>query len=215
MKSPLDLSLYLVTNRGSLAFEDFFRIILQSIDGGVKAVQLREKEINACEIVEIGKILLSFLKPRGIPLIINDRADIAHAVKADGVHLGQSDLKVAEARAILGKHAIIGLSVETLEQVIAAADEDVDYLAASPVFLTKTKSTHHKPWGLDGLRHLCSISRHPVVAIGGIDETNVEKVLESGAAGVAVVSAIFEAPCPILAAMTITNRMTDANARLE
>lgn len=214
MKPFIDLSLYLVTNRGILALEDFFRIIHQSIDGGVKVIQLREKETAACEMIEIGKKLRSFLKPLGIPLIINDRVDVAHAVNADGVHLGQSDLKVAEARAILGEQAIIGLSVETIEQVIAAADEDLDYLAASPVFPTKTKSAHHKPWGLDGLKDICSISRHPIVAIGGINETNVGRVLECGAVGVAVVSAIFDAPCPRLAAITITNRMRNAVSRL-
>lgn len=207
MKSPIDLSLYLVTNRGALTLEDFFRIISLSIEGGVKVIQLREKEASAHEMIAVGKRLRSLLKPLGIPLIINDRVDIAHAVNADGVHLGQSDLKVAEARAILGQQVIIGLSVETIEQAIAAADEDVDYLAASPVFLTKTKSDCERPWGLHGLQQLCSISRHPIVAIGGIDETNVEKVLECGVAGVAVVSAIFNAPCPKIAAIKITNRM--------
>src|ERR1700722_14793003 len=173
MRRSINLSLYLVTNRGTLPLEDFFKIIRASIDGGVRVIQLREKDTSAREMIIIGKSLLSFLKPLGIPLIINDRVDVAHAVNADGVHLGQSDLKVAEARAILGKQAIIGLSVETIEQVIAAADEDLDYLAASPVFLTKTKSIHHKPWGLDGLKDICSTSRHPIIAIGGVDETNV------------------------------------------
>lgn len=211
MRSPLDLSLYLVTNRGELALEDFFRIIRQSIEGGVKIIQLREKETATREMIAMGKMLHSFLKPLGIPLIINDRVDVAHAMNANGVHLGQSDVQVAEARVILGRQAIIGLSVETIEQAIAAADEDVDYLAASPIFLTKTKPTPHKPWGLEGLKHLCAISAHPVVAIGGIDETNVEKVLDSGAAGVAVVSAIFDAPCPKLAAIAITNKMNIFN----
>ncbi len=205
MKRGIDLSLYLVTNRGTLALEDFFRIIRQSIDGGVKVVQLREKEASAREMCAIGRSLHSFLKPLGIPLIINDRVDVAHAVNADGVHLGQSDLSVAEARAILGKQAIIGLSVETIEQAIAASDEDVDYLAASPVFQTKTKSDCSRPWGLEGLKQLCSISRHPIVAIGGINETNVEKILDCGAAGVAIVTAIFNAPCPKTAAIRMSN----------
>ncbi len=207
MKRPIDLSLYLVTNRGARTPEDFLGIIREAIDGGVTVVQLREKEGSAREMVAIAGRLLAFLKPLGIPLIINDRVDVAHAVKADGVHLGQSDLKVAEARAILGKKAIIGLSVETPQQVVDAADEEVDYLAASPVFLTKTKSDCSKPWGLDGLKHLCSISCHPIIAIGGIDETNVAGILECGAIGVAVVSTIFNAPCPKTAALALTNRM--------
>jgi thiamine-phosphate pyrophosphorylase len=205
MKRPIDLSLYLVTHRGVLALDDFFRIIRASIEGGVSIVQLREKEASTREMIEIGKRLLSMLNPLGIPLMINDRVDVAHAVNADGVHLGQSDLKVAEARAILGEQAIIGLSVESLEQALAAEEEDVDYLAASPLFQTKTKSDCTKPWGLDGLKQLCAISRHPIVAIGGIDETSVGAILECGAVGVAVVSAIFDAPCPKTAASQILN----------
>jgi thiamine-phosphate pyrophosphorylase len=132
---------------------------------------------------------------------------VAHALHADGVHLGQSDLQVAHAREILGKQAIIGLSVETMEQAMDAVEEEVDYLAASPLFLTKTKPECSKAWGFDGLKQLCSLSRHPIIAIGGIDEANVEKVLECGAVGVAVVSAIFHAPCSKTAVMAIANKI--------
>lgn len=207
MKDPLDLSLYLVTNRSELSIEDFFSIILQAIDGGVKIVQLREKDASVREIVLIAHRLCSLLKPLGVPLIINDRVDIARAVKADGVHLGQSDLTVSDARAILGSKAIIGLSVETMEQALLAESEDVDYLAASPVFATKTKSDCGIPWGLSGLKQICSTSCHPIIAIGGINETNTAEILECGAAGVAVVSSIFKASCPKTAALAIVNRM--------
>lgn len=207
MKHFIDFSLYLVTNRKTLELENFFNIIRASIDGGVKIVQLREKNSSAREMITIGKRLLSVLKPLGIPLIINDRVDVAHAIGSDGVHLGQSDLKVEEARAILGEKAIIGLSVESLEQASEAMEEDVDYLAASPIFLTKTKTNCAKPWDLDGLKQLCAISKHPVVAIGGIDATNAQQIIRCGAAGVAVVSAIFNASCPKSAALKILKRM--------
>ena len=207
MKNKIDLSLYLVTNRKSLTLENFFRIIEQSIQGGVKIVQLREKDISSHDFIEIGRKLLSFLKPKGIPLIINDNVEVAQAIHADGIHLGQSDLKVEEARAILGKQAIIGLSVENIDQAIEAENENVDYLAASPVFDTKTKDNCSNSWGLNGLKHLCSISRHPIIAIGGLNETNVKQVMECGAVGVAVVSAIFHAPCPKTAAQAIINKM--------
>ena len=207
MKRLVDLSLYLVTNRGTLQLEDFFNIIRASIEGGVKIIQLREKEAPTHEIMAIGKQLLSLLKPLGIPLMINDRVDIAHAIGADGVHLGQSDLKVSEARAILGEKAMIGLSIESLEQAKAAMQEDVDYLAASPIFHTKTKTDCANPWGLSGLKQLCSISNHPIIAIGGVDATNVKQIIECGAVGVAVVSAIFNAPCPKTAARELVNRM--------
>lgn len=207
MRRSVDLSLYLVTNRESLEFDDFLTIIRASVEGGVKIVQLREKETPAREMISTGKRLLSVLKPHGIPLIINDRVDVAHAVGADGVHLGQSDLKVAEARAILGEKAIIGLSVESLGQAIAANGEDVDYLAASPIFQTKTKTDCGEPWGLDGLKQLCAVSSHPVIAIGGIDETNAKQVIDCGAVGVAVVSVIFNASCPKTAASNMIERM--------
>lgn len=215
MKMPIDLSCYLVTDRGALNLEQFLKIIKKSILGGVTIVQLREKNLSAREMISIGQALCSLLRPLSIPLIINDRVDIAHLISADGVHLGQSDLKVREARAILGSQAIIGLSVATIEQVIEAQDEEVDYLAASPVFHTQTKADCSRPWGLEGLKQACSISRHPVIAIGGINETNVEKVMAHGAVGVAVVSAIFNAPCPQMAAMALKNRMKrDASTKL-
>lgn len=192
----IDLSLYLVTHRGSFDLDSFFKIIAAAVEGGVTLVQLREKECSAQEMIDIGKHLLHLLQPLNIPLIINDRVDVAHAVQADGVHLGQSDLSVSEARAILGPQAIIGLSVESLEQARNATRENVDYLAASPVFETKTKTDCTQPWGLQGLNELCSLSKHPIVAIGGINETNVAQVKACGVSGVAVVSAIFDAPCP-------------------
>lgn len=203
----LDLSLYLVTKREALELDDFLNLIRASIEGGVRIVQLREKKSSAREMISIGKKLLSLLQPHGVPLIINDRVDVAHAVGADGVHLGQSDLSVAETRAILGKKAIIGLSVESLEQAIAASEEAVDYLAASPLFHTKTKTDCSEPWGLSGLKQLCAISKHPVIAIGGIDETNAKQIIDCGAAGIAVVSAIFNAPCPKTAAFKMIQEM--------
>jgi thiamine-phosphate pyrophosphorylase len=204
MKIP---PLYLVTRRDKLELDQFFNIILKSIEGGVKMVQLREKETSSHEVITLGKRLQALLRPLKVPLIMNDRVDIAHEIGADGVHLGQSDVKVSEARKKLGQQAIIGLSVETMDQVLEAQELAVDYLAASPVFATRTKGDCGIPWGLQGLKQACSISRHPVIAIGGVDEGNVEQILECGAVGVAVVSAIFDAPCPKAAALTIINKM--------
>lgn len=205
MKRSIDLSLYLVTRRDALGIEEFLTIISAAVDGGVTVVQLREKNASAREIISLGKRLMLLLKPLGVPLIINDRVDIAHALRADGVHLGQSDLNVAEARSILGKKALIGISVESLQQA-TAIEEDVDYLAAN-IFHTKTKTDSAQPWGLNGLKQLCITSEYPVIAIGGINETNVRDVMECGAAGVALVSAIFDASCPKTAAQTMIRRM--------
>lgn len=172
--------------------------------GGVTHVQLRDKHASDRALTQVARHLCSLLK---VPLIMNDRVDVALVVGADGVHLGQSDLKVSDARTVLGKQALIGLSVETLEQAQAAALEDVDYLAASPVFPSKTKLDCGIPWGLEGLKQLCLASSHPIVAIGGIDETNVADVLEFGATGIAIASAVLNAPCPQMAASQIKNRM--------
>jgi thiamine-phosphate pyrophosphorylase len=205
--NPFDPSLYLVANRCKHDLEAFFNIVCEAVAGGVTMVQLREKEAAAREMCEIGKKLLSYLKPKGVPLIVNDRVDVAHAIGASGVHLGQSDLGVEEARAILGSRAIIGLSIETIAQALDAEKLAVDYLAASPVFESKTKADCSTPIGLDGLKELCGHSRHPIVGIGGINLSNIEHVFRCGAAGVAVVSAIFDAACPKTAAQEMAKRI--------
>lgn len=197
-KNKADFSFYLITK--SVPFEILEKVVHQAVEGGVTIVQLRAKDMEARQIVEQGKKLLSFLKPRGIPLIINDRVDIAHAIQADGVHLGQSDITVEAARAILGKDSIIGLSVETLEEALLAENQEVDYLAASPVFATSSKHNCNVPWGLDRLTELCSITCHPVIAIGGINHSNFEAVGNCGARGYALMSPIFDAQDPKQAA---------------
>lgn len=195
--SLLDLTLYLVV--GGMEEQELFAKVKAALEGGVTLIQLREKNLPAREIVRLGRRLKEFLKGR-VPLIVNDRVDIAHAIEAEGVHLGQSDLSVAEARAILGSKAYVGLSVERLEEVEQARDLPVDYLAASPVFATQSKVDCAPPWGLEGLRALCAKSPHPIVAIGGIDPSNAAEVFAAGASGIAVISAICNAPCPQSAA---------------
>lgn len=214
MRRAIDLSFYLVTNRRGLNSDDFLHVVREAVRGGVTIVQLREKDCSTNEMIDIGEKLQELLKPLHIPLIINDRADVAYALKADGVHLGQTDINIQEARKILGNEAIIGLSVETLEQALESNDADVDYIAASPLFSTKTKLDCNQPLGLSGLKKMCAISSHPVIAIGGIDESNVESVFACGATGAAVVSAIFNAPCPKTSALAIAKRIKQ-HARVE
>lgn len=175
------------------------RLVQSAVNGGVQMVQLRSKTSPPEEIARAAEQLLPFLKSQGVPLLINDQIEVAHAVKADGVHLGQSDGSPSRARALLGEKAIIGLSVENLEQAAHAAAEPVDYLAASPLFPTKSKSDCAPPWGVDGLRKLVATSAHPIVAIGGIQAEQIEELLSCGAQGIAIVSAIANAPCPKLA----------------
>lgn len=200
MRVDWEFRLVLVTPPRFASLSALEETIRLAIRGGVTAVQLRMKEQSAREFVEAGLRLKSILMPLTIPLIINDRVDIALACDADGVHLGQSDMPYRHARRLLGKHRRIGLSVENLEQALEAETLDADYLGVSPVFSTATKSDLGPPWGLDGLRRLRLATSRPLVAIGGIGQDNVKEVLAAGADGVAVVSAIFDHPSPDRAA---------------
>lgn len=190
MRRQIDWTLYLVTDQvlcRNLSIDD---VVSAAVRGGVTAVQLREKDCTTRSFVELGKKLKSILDPLKVPLLINDRVDIALACEADGVHLGQSDLKYQDARKILGPNALIGLSVETFEQAIEAEQWDADYLGVSPVFETSTKKNLTTAWRIEGLSHLRKHSRHKLVGIGGIHSSNVADVITAGADGVAVVSAI-------------------------
>jgi thiamine-phosphate pyrophosphorylase len=197
---PNDLSLYFVVHHGHLSTIALMDIVLQAIEGGVTIVQLREKECSFEEFCSIGRELLKRLRPLKVPLIINDRVDVAKAIGADGVHLGQSDLNINEARRILGPEAIIGLTVETLEQGMQAANLDVNYLGAGPLYPTDTKLDCGPAWQYSDLEKLCRLSPHPIVGIGGIKASNAGLVLKAKLAGIAVVSAILNAPDPKAAA---------------
>jgi thiamine-phosphate pyrophosphorylase len=187
---------YLVTDRASLSGKSLDDVILLAVKGGAAMVQLREKDVSTLFFIEEARRILKILAPYTVPLIINDRVDVALAVGADGVHLGQEDMPYPLARKLLGPGAIIGLSVESLEQVEAAEDMDVAYLGVSAIFATPTKTDTRHHWGLDGLRNVRAMSRHPLVAIGGINASNAAEVMQAGADSLAVVSAICSAPDP-------------------
>jgi len=199
----IDPGLYLVTDRalsGERSVED---VVRAAVRGGVSMVQLREKEIETRAFVALGRRLKEELAWQGVPLIIDDRLDVALACGADGVHLGQHDMLCGDARRIMGPEAIIGISVETAAQAAEAEAFDCDYLGVSPVFPTPTKTDVASSWGLEGLRRLRSQSRHRLVAIGGINQANAREVLGAGADGIAVVSAICAARDPQAAAQEL------------
>ena len=191
-----DLSLYLVTDRPLSGGRDMAWIVREAAAGGVTMVQLREKDCSTSEFVALARELKAALQPLGIPLIINDRVDVALAVDADGVHIGQSDMPYETARALLGKDKIIGLSVETMDEVIAANALDVDYIGISPVYATPTKTDTLTPFGLEGIDEVMRLSRHRCVAIGGMNRDTIGEVIARGVEGVAVVSAIVAATSP-------------------
>jgi thiamine-phosphate pyrophosphorylase len=192
--------LYLVTDRDLCGGQTLDKIVVQAVKGGVSYVQLREKAISTRAFVEESIRIKTLLAPFRIPLIINDRIDVALASGAEGVHIGQQDMPYPEARRLMGRKAIIGLSVETWRDVEEAETFDADYIGVSPVFPTPTKTNTRDAWGLAGLTRIKTFSRHKLVAIGGINESNVEAVMRAGADGVAVVSAICAADNPEAAA---------------
>ncbi|MBM3312192.1 MAG: thiamine phosphate synthase [Candidatus Aminicenantes bacterium] len=192
----VDFGLVLVTDRGLSGRRSVVEVVEAAVRGGVTVVQLREKDAPVREFIDLGRRVREVLRPRRVPLLINDRVDVALAVLADGVHLGQNDISVADARRLLGPKAIVGLTVETIAQAGTADRDEADYLGVSPVFATPTKTDTGPAWGVEGLWRLRPLARKPLVAIGGVNETNAARLLEAGADGIAVVSAICAAPDP-------------------
>lgn len=190
------LRLYLVTDRPLSLGRPIEEIVIEAVAGGVTMVQLREKDAPTGEFVALAKGLKALLAPLGVPLIINDRVDVALAADADGVHIGQSDMAYADARRLLGPGKIIGLSVENFHDLEVANGLDVDYIGISPVYGTPTKTDTAQPFGLEGLRKAVEMSAHPTVAIGGMNAQTIGEVMQAGTDGVAVVSAICSAPSP-------------------
>jgi thiamine-phosphate pyrophosphorylase len=200
-----DLSLYLVTDRTLSYGRDIEWIVEEAVKGGVTMVQLREKDCSTRDFIELAIHLKKTLSSHHIPLIINDRLDVALAANADGLHIGQSDMPYKMARHLFGKNKIIGLSVENMEQARQANNIDVDYIGISPVFNTTTKTDISVPFGLEGIREVMSFSKHPTVAIGGVNLSNTANIMEAGANGIAVVSAICSANNPKQAALDLKN----------
>ena len=163
-------------------------------------MQLREKDCSTREFIEQALTLKDLLKTRGVPLIINDRVDVAQAVEADGVHLGQTDMPLENAKSLLGNSMIIGISAESLPDAIKAEKGGADYLGVSPIYATPTKTDTAPPLGLEGLREIRKAVRIPLVGIGGLSKDNSADVIRCGADGVAVVSAIVAADDPKAAA---------------
>lgn len=215
MKSIRDWNVYLVTDRKLAKGRALFEICEASIKGGVSVIQIREKNLDSISFYREGLSIKNLLREHDIPFIVNDRIDIALALGADGVHLGQSDVPVKIARDILGPDKIIGWSVEKPDQIVSEEATLADYLALSPIFFTSTKSDIAKPWGIEGIRIARSMTRKPLVAIGGICETNLAAVVGAGVDVVAMVSAIVSAGDVELATRSLTKIVVDSKSNLE
>ncbi len=215
MKRPMDYSLYLVTDRTLVRDRSLMEVVQAAVRGGVSCVQLREKHCCSLEFVNLARAVKAVLAPKQIPLIINDRLDVALAVGADGVHLGQRDLPLHAARAIVGSRLIIGISVESVEDALWAEQNGADYLGVSPIYTTPTKADTAAPLGLEGLRAIRQAVRIPLVGIGALNRDNAGDVIQAGADGVAVVSAIVAARDPESAARELLQTIREAGVGTE
>jgi len=214
----LDLRLYALVDperANGLALDELARRVAQ---GGATLVQLRDKHGSTRRLVDEGRAIRQALRASGVPLVINDRLDVALAAQADGVHVGQDDMAVDDARRLLGGEAIIGLSVKTVAQAEAAPLDLLDYVAIGGVFATSSKDNPDPPVGPDGLRTIAAAVRArapelPICAIAGIDHGNAGAVIAAGADGVAVISALSMAADPTAAARDLRRIVDQALAR--
>lgn len=202
------LRLYLVTDRPLALGRPIEWIVSEAVAGGATMVQLREKDCATYEFYDLACKLKKLLSPLNVPLIINDRLDIALAVNADGLHIGQSDMPYSVARRLLGSDKIIGLSVENFQQIEEANKLDVDYIGISPVFDTATKMDTETAFGIEGVRQAVLLSKHLSVGIGGMNLRTAKSVVDAGADGVAVVSAIVSADSPRKAAADLISSLS-------
>jgi thiamine-phosphate pyrophosphorylase len=205
--NPDQWQTYLVTQESLSAGRSTTDIVEAAIEGGVDAVQLREKGLDIGTRYELGRELRDLTTEAGIDLIVNDRVDLAHAIGADGVHLGQSDLPVSAAREILGPEAIIGASVSTVSEARLAAITGADYVGVGAVYGTDSKpdaETADEGLGLDQLADIAAAVKIPVVAIGSITPDNAAATIDAGADAVAVISAITGADDPAAAARELS-----------
>ncbi len=196
----VDWSVYVITDRAAAGDRSMLEVVRAAIEGGATVVQLREKEGTTREMIELGRVLHAITEPAGVPLVVNDRLDVALAIEAEGVHVGVDDMPVPLARRLLGPRCLVGYSPNSVEAALRGQREGADYLGVGDVFGTPTKPDAGKPIGLEGLAAIVGAVSIPVVAIGGITLENAAAAARAGAAGVAVISAVMGASDPVAAA---------------
>ncbi len=206
----LDLSLYLVAGDDAAGGRDLAAVVGAAVRGGASLVQLRDKTATDAAMIAQARALKDLLVPLGVPLIVNDRLEVALAAGADGLHLGQEDMAPAAARQALGPEAILGVSAGDAAEAKIADPAVVDYVGVGPVYPTGSKADAGEAIGLEGLRALRALLAPPVVAIGGIQVGNAAEVMACGVQGVAVVSAICAARDPEAAARAFRHRIDAA-----
>ncbi len=194
-----DTSLYFITDSTQYDEKEFFRRVEQALSGGVTILQLREKNRTAREYIRLAESVHDIALRYGVPLIIDDRLDVAMAVRAEGVHLGQSDMPVSTARSIVGDSMIIGATTKTVEQAVEAENDGADYLGVGAIYPTTTK-VKTVLTSVDTLKSICQAVSIPVNAIGGLNRDNCHILENTGISGICVVSAIMKSSDPKAAA---------------
>ncbi len=198
------LKVYFVTDRDLAMGRPMTEIVTRAVEGGVTAIQVREKELATRAFLAEVADLRRILSGTGVPLFVNDRVDVAITARADGVHVGQDDLPAADARRLIGPDMLLGVSVASQSDARQALADGADYVSVSPVFLTPTKPDADRAVGLEGVSRIrAAVGDAPVLAIGGIDRRNAASVVQAGSDGVSVVSAIMAAKDPTAAAAAL------------
>lgn len=199
----IDFSLYLISDRHQTGGRPLPWVVRQALEGGVRALQLREKDLSGAELFALAAELRRITREYGARLIINDRLDIALAVEADGVHLGKDGLPVAEARRLLGPQRLIGYSAHAVDEAVRAEADGADFVTFGPVYYTPSKAAYGEPVGPEALRAAAATLAIPVFALGGIKRDNIAAVMAAGAGGIALISAIMAVPDPRAAAQSL------------
>lgn len=216
MKRPVfDLALYFVVGPADCDGRAIEDVVGAALEGGVTLVQLRDKKADDAALVDLGRKIQPLCRAAGVPLIINDRLEPALLLEAEGIHVGQEDLAVAQIRPRLGYDRIVGVSAGSLEELSRVAQDQVDYLGVGPVNSTLSKSDAGAAIGSQGVAIIRENSSLPIVAIGGIKLPDVAPLISAGAQGVAVVSAIAAAPDPKEAAQRLRNAVEEARSGLK
>jgi thiamine-phosphate pyrophosphorylase len=189
----LDLRVYVITTSLPRLGRDHIAVAEAAVRGGAGIVQFRDKTMDNAEFIATAVRILQITRPAGVPLIVNDRVDIAIAMGAEGVHVGRHDAQVRGLRRSLPANMILGASATTFDEALEASDAGADYLGVGPVFPTASKADAKPPLGLDELAKICRAVHSPVVAIGGITQENLKQVIDAGVTGAAVIAAVAEA----------------------
>ncbi|MEM8530135.1 MAG: thiamine phosphate synthase [Chloroflexota bacterium] len=208
MKPRIDWSVYVVTDRRTVGDRQLLDVVAAALEGGATVVQLREKQLPTYDMVTFGQILRDLTQSMNVPLIVNDRVDVALAINAQGVHVGPRDMPAKIARQLIGPDRILGVSVATVAEAQQAVQDGADYVGVGDLYGTPSKPDAGAPIGLERLVEIAQSIDIPIVGIGGITVEKAAAVVEAGATGVAVISAVLGAPDPFNAAQQLRKQIT-------